>query len=101
VVSVLVWIPNGEEPLLDFLNTYGIPLAGLLALVFAGARTNSARIWREEAEAHKARADRLIGELEEIKNRLTHLEGYNATLVAILSTIDPQKLEELRIQRGL
>lgn len=87
--------------MMDFLNAYGIPLAGLLALVFAGARTNSARIWREEAEAHKARADRQMEELKEIKERLTHLEKYNATLVALLSTVDPQKLEELRIQRGL
>lgn len=87
--------------MIEFLNSYGIPLAGLLALVLAGVRTNSARIWREEAEAHKSRADRLIEELKEIKDRLTHLEKYNATLVAILSTIDPEKLEELRIQRGL
>lgn len=87
--------------MLDLLNTYGIPIAGLLALVFAGIRANSARIWREEAEAYKARADRTLEELEEIRKRLTHLEGYNATLVSLLSTIDPQRLQELRDSRGL
>lgn len=89
--------------MLEILN-YGGALAGVAgaaSLIVASIRTNAARIWKEEAEAQKTRADRLFGELEEIKNRLTHLESYNATLVALLSTIDPQKLEELRMQRGL
>ena len=89
--------------MLDIIN-FGGALAGVsgaAALVAASIRTNSARIWKEEAEAQKTRADRLFGELEEIKNRLTHLEQYNRNLVTLLSTIDPQKLEELRIQRGL
>ncbi|MET9816865.1 hypothetical protein [Streptomyces sp. NPDC006355] len=94
--------------MLEILNYGGVlaGVAGAISLIVASVRTNSiransARIWREEAEAQKTRADRLFGELEEIKNRLTHLEGYNATLVALLSTIDPQKLEELRMNRGL
>jgi formiminotetrahydrofolate cyclodeaminase len=89
--------------MLEILNFGGAlaGVAGAVCLVLASVRTNSARIWKEEAEAQKTRADRLFSELEEIKNRLTHLEGYNATLVALLSTIDPQKLEELRLHRGL
>ncbi|MEU0912125.1 hypothetical protein [Streptomyces althioticus] len=87
--------------MIEILSTYGIPLAGLIAIVLAGRRTNASRIWREEAEAQKTRADRLIEELKEVKDRLTELEGYTQTLVLLLSTIDPQKLEELRVNRRL
>lgn len=82
------------------LTTYGIPLAGLLALVLAGWRTGSSAIWKAEAEAWEKRANRLIGELEEATAKLTELEGYTQTLVRLLSTIDPQKFDELR-NRGL
>jgi hypothetical protein len=86
--------------LLDVINNAGI-VAGAVALVVSGFRTNTARIWKEEAEAQKERADRLFGELEEVKERLTELEGYTKNLVRLLSTVDPQKLTELRSQRGL
>ena len=96
--------------MLEILNIAG-PLAGVigaLAFILASIRENTARVreasiqtWKDEAEAQKKRADRLVTELEEIKDRLTNLERYNATLIHILSTIDPQKLEELRLQRGL
>jgi hypothetical protein len=96
--------------MLEILNYGGVfaGVAGAASLIVASFRTNSSKVWqenaaswKEEAEVQKARADRLFGELEEIKNRLTHIEGYNATLVAVLSTIDPEKLEDLRIRRGL
>ena len=83
--------------MIEFLN-YGGVLAGTggaVALILSSIKTNSAKVWREEAEAQKTRADRLIGELEEVKDRLTELEGYTRALVRLLSTIDPQKLEEL------
>lgn len=85
--------------MIDLLNTYGIPLAGLLALLFAGWRTSASSVWRGEAEAWKERANRVMDELEEVKEKLTELEGYTQTLVFLLSTIDPQKLEELRNRR--
>lgn len=75
-------------------------VAGAIALIASSIRTNAARIWKEEAEAQKTKNNRLIGELEEIKTRLTLLEKYNATLVALVTTIDPQKLEELRSRGG-
>lgn len=89
--------------MLELLNYGGAfaGVAGAVSLIAASFKTSSARIWKDEAEAHKARADRLIEELEEVKNRLTGLEAYTKTLVTLLSTIDPERLEELRIQRGL
>ncbi|MGJ3559644.1 hypothetical protein ACR6C2_16865 [Streptomyces sp. INA 01156] len=75
-------------------------------VAFAAFRTHTAKIWKEEAEAQKTRADRLVNELEEINERLdnlqtqlTQMKESNAALVRILSTIDPQKLEELRLGR--
>jgi len=87
----------------DFLNYAGglAIFGGALAVVITSIRTNATRIWKEEAEAEKRRADRLFEELEEVKNRLTDLENYTKTLVVILSTVDPQKLDDLRNQRGL
>jgi hypothetical protein len=82
--------------MLTLLSTYGPPLVGLLALLFAGWRTSTSSVWRGEAEAWKERANRLIGELEQVKTKLEELEGYTQTLVRLLSTIDPEKLNELR-----
>jgi len=96
--------------MLEILNQGGIlaGVAGSIALVIASFRTRtsqiwqeSAKAWREEAEAQKTRADRLIAELEEVKKRLTDLETYTKTLVNILSTVDSQRLTELRDFRGL
>lgn len=102
--------------MLEILSTYGSPLAGLagvLALIIAQIRTNSTRAvtakvwqdaansWKEEAEAQKSRADRLIDELEGVKHELEELKKQTRTLVAVLSALDPEKLDELRINRGL
>jgi len=86
--------------MLEIINNGGV-IAGAVALILAGFRTNTARVWKEEAEAQKTRADRLINELEEVKERLQELETHTQSLVRLLSTIDPQKLEELRTPRGL
>lgn len=86
--------------MLTLLTTYGPPLVGLLALLFAGRKVSTSAVWKGEAEAWKERANRLIGELEEVKTKLEDLEGYTQTLVRLLSTIDPEKLNELR-NRGI
>lgn len=102
--------------MLEILSTYGGPLAGVagaVALIIAQIRTNSTRAstsrvwqeaanaWKEEAEAQKNRADRLIDELEGVKHELEELKKQTRTLVAVLSALDPEKLDELRIIRGI
>ncbi|WP_395759467.1 hypothetical protein OIE82_27075 [Streptomyces althioticus] len=102
--------------MLEILSTYGGPAAGVagaIALILAQIKTNSTRAvtaqtwqaaansWKEEAEAQKARADRVIGELEGVKQELEGLKHQTQMLIAIISTIDPVKLEEIRITRGL
>jgi Tfp pilus assembly protein PilN len=80
--------------MLEIINNGGI-IAGAVAIILAGFRTNTARVWKDEAEAQKTRADRLIAELDEVKERLGELEAHTQGLVRLLSRIDPQKLEEL------
>lgn len=83
---------------MDITQIFGVGggILGALALFFAGLKTNTANVWKGEAEAQKARGDRLFNELEEIKNRLTHIEGYNRVLVSIIATIDPDRIASLR-----
>jgi len=87
----------------DLVTGAGVVSTVLAALVMVKAswRLNTARVWKEEAEAQKTRADRLFDELEEVKYRLTELESYTRTLVHLLSTVDPQALDEIRMQRGI
>lgn len=66
-------------------------------VILAAFRTNTARVWKEEAEAQKARAERLENDLKEIKERLTHIERDNARLVALLTSLDPTRLAALRL----
>jgi hypothetical protein len=96
--------------MLEILNYGGVfaGVAGAASLVIASFRTNTAKVWqenaaswKEEAEVQKTRADRLIAEMEGVKHELEDLKKYTRTLVGVLSTIDPQKLEELRHIRGL
>ncbi|MEV5883085.1 hypothetical protein AB0L74_10260 [Streptomyces sp. NPDC052020] len=69
-----------------------------LAVVVLGAfRTNTAKVWREEAEAQKARADRLAKDLTEIKDRLTRIEDENKKLVELLTALDPDRVRTIRI----
>ncbi|WP_369272383.1 hypothetical protein AB5J55_22420 [Streptomyces sp. R11] len=76
------------------------PLASFVAatvVVFAGYKTSAAKVWREEAEAQKERADRLAGDLTEIKNRLARIEAENARLIQILTSLDPNRLAAIRL----
>ncbi|MFD5069133.1 hypothetical protein ACFWNC_14545 [Streptomyces sp. NPDC058369] len=86
--------------MLDLLKDFGPTLAGLLALLWAGRRVSTSAVWKEEAAAWEHRANRLIIELEDVKRELVKMEGYSQALVRLLTSIDPEKLEELR-NRGL
>ncbi|XMN06960.1 hypothetical protein ACK8N7_13360 [Streptomyces griseobrunneus] len=84
--------------------TQALPVLGTLAslvaalvVVLAAYRTSAARVWREEAEAQKERADRLAGDLTEIKNRLSRIESENARLIALLTALDPSRLAVIRL----
>jgi predicted nuclease with TOPRIM domain len=80
------------------MNTLG--LAGLLVggwvVVRASRDTRAVEVWRQEAEAQKARADRLQDDLTEIKDRLTRIEAENRRLVELLTALDPAQLSRLR-----
>jgi hypothetical protein len=78
--------------------------AGIIASVVAAAvvvlaahKTSAAQVWREEAAAQKERADRLAGDLTEIKNRLTRIEQENARLIQLLTSLDPSRLAVVRL----
>lgn len=80
------------------------PMAGTLASVVAAAvvvlaayKTSAAKVWRDEAEAQKERADRLAGDLTEIKNRLSRIEAENARLIQLLTSLDPARLAVVRL----
>ncbi|WP_245001507.1 hypothetical protein [Streptomyces alfalfae] len=66
-------------------------------LVKAAWQTQTTKVWREEAEAQRTRADRLQDDMDEVKTRLAHLEAKNQRLIDILTTVDPEKLAALRI----
>ncbi len=89
---------------LSQLFSYSGPLTTFIAaavLIFAAFRTNTAKVWKEEAEAQKARADRLENDLKEIKERLTHIERDNARLIALLTSLDPSRLTAVRLSTNL
>jgi predicted nuclease with TOPRIM domain len=62
----------------------------------AAWRLNTAKVWKEEAEAQKTRADRLQQDMGEIKERLTRIEAENKRLIELLTALDPQRIRELR-----
>ncbi|MBT2609894.1 hypothetical protein J7I97_16840 [Streptomyces sp. ISL-87] len=66
-------------------------------VVLAAARTSSAKVWREEAEAQKSRADRLESSLKEINERLARIEAENKRLISLLTSLDPNRLAVLRL----
>ncbi|AYG80007.1 hypothetical protein DWB77_02127 [Streptomyces hundungensis] len=83
------------------LDLFGI--AGILATVIGGfvvvraaKEAKTAEVWKAEAEAQKARADRLQEDLTEIKDRLGRIEEENKRLVQLVSTIDPARLNIFR-----
>lgn len=78
----------------NILDLFGI--VGILATVIGGfvvvrasKEAKTAEVWREEAAAQKARADRLQDDLAEIKERLKRIEQENARLIALLTALDP------------
>lgn len=75
------------------LGTAGVisTIAAALAIIVAGFRTNTAKVWREEADAQRARADRLQEDLKEIKDRLTRIEDENKRLIQILTSLNPDQ----------
>lgn len=80
--------------------SYSGPLATFVAaavVVLAAFRTNTARVWKEEAEAQTARANRLETDLKEIKARLTQIEQDNRRLIQLLTSIDPTQLNAYRL----
>ena len=77
--------------ILSYVGTISVILAAL-AVVIASFKTNTAKVWREEAEAQKQRADRLAGDLTEIKNRLSRIEAENKRLIQLLTSLDPNRL---------
>ncbi|MFF3416812.1 hypothetical protein ACFYW9_19245 [Streptomyces sp. NPDC002698] len=68
-----------------------------LVLIKAAWRLNTAQVWKEEAEAQRTRADRLLDELSDIKDRLTRIEDENKRLVELLKALDPERINSLRL----
>ncbi|UQA92166.1 hypothetical protein [Streptomyces halobius] len=68
-----------------------------LVLVKAAWQTQTSKVWREEAEAQRTRADRLQADMEEIKARLTRIETENQRLVQLLMALDPERVTSHRI----
>ncbi|MBT2383861.1 hypothetical protein J7E86_09720 [Streptomyces sp. ISL-11] len=59
----------------------------------------TAEVWKSEAEAQKARADRLQDDLTEIKLRLGRIEAENGRLIELLTALDPARVAALRTPR--
>ncbi|MEU3436724.1 hypothetical protein [Streptomyces sp. NPDC006863] len=76
-------------------------LGAAIVVFFAAYRTSAAKVWREEAEAQKSRADRLEESLKEINSRLTRIEIENERLVHLLTSLDPTKLAVIRLTTPL
>ncbi|MFE0773925.1 hypothetical protein [Streptomyces sp. NPDC058861] len=72
-------------------------IVAALVLVKAAWQTQTSKVWREEAEAQRTRADRLQSDMQEVKERLAQLEAKNQRLIDLLSTVDPDRLAALRI----
>ncbi|MFJ7901882.1 hypothetical protein ACIQ6V_15565 [Streptomyces sp. NPDC096198] len=86
--------------ILDIFGLVGIvaTVVGGVVVVRAAKEAKTAEVWKAEAEAQKARGDRLQDDLTEIKDRLQRIEEENKRLVQILTTIDPERLLLLRHQ---
>ncbi|MFB7042896.1 MULTISPECIES: hypothetical protein [unclassified Streptomyces] len=72
-------------------------IVAALVVVLAAARTSAAKVWREEAEAQTARANRLEYSLKEINERLSRIEAENKRLIALLTSLDPERLAVIRL----
>ncbi|MEU1071568.1 MULTISPECIES: hypothetical protein [unclassified Streptomyces] len=85
---------NNTTLILDIFGLVGIAatIVGGFVVVRAAKEAKTAEVWKAEAEAQKARADRLQEDLTEIKDRLGRIEEENKRLVQLVSTIDPERL---------
>lgn len=85
---------NTTSLILDLFGIAGIlaTMIGGFVVVRAAKEAKTAEVWKAEAEAQKARGDRLELDLTEIKERLKRIEQENARLIQILTTIDPEHL---------
>lgn len=84
---------------LNIFEYAGIATTVVAALVMTKAawQLNTARVWKEEAEAQKTRADRLQNDMTEIKERLSRIEVENQRLIELLTALDPARVAALRI----
>ncbi|MGK5627011.1 hypothetical protein [Streptomyces sp. URMC 123] len=89
---------NNTTLILDIFGLVGIAatIVGGFVVARAAKEAKTAEVWKSEAEAQKARGDRLQDDLTEIKDRLQRIEEENKRLVQILTTIDPERLSLLR-----
>ena len=73
----------------DVFNMAGtaVSVVAALVLIRAAWQLNTTQVWKGEAEAQKARADRLEATLKEINARLTKIEAENKTLVELLTAL--------------
>lgn len=71
--------------------------SAIAVVIVASFRTNTAKVWKEEAEAQKARADRLENDLTEIKKSLARIEAENKRLIQILTSLDPDRVAAIRL----
>ncbi|MFF9481383.1 hypothetical protein [Streptomyces sp. NPDC014733] len=65
-------------------------------LVKAAWHTQTSKVWKEEAEAQRTRADRLQADMEEVKERLARIEAENQRLIQLLTALDPERVTSLR-----
>ncbi|GGW89526.1 hypothetical protein [Streptomyces noursei] len=77
--------------LLTYAGTAATTVAAFV-LVRASWQTQTTRVWREEAEAQRTRADRLQSDMDEIKARLTRIEAENQRLIQLLTALDPERV---------
>ncbi|MFE5542764.1 hypothetical protein ACFQ71_02980 [Streptomyces sp. NPDC056534] len=83
--------------------SYAGTLASVVAavvLVKASYQTTTSKVWREEAEAQRSRADRLQSDMEEIKARLARIEDENKRLIDLLRSLDPSRLNHITPNLG-
>ncbi|MET7984569.1 hypothetical protein [Streptomyces sp. NPDC005281] len=82
---------------IDNIVSLASALTAASMVIYANWRRGTHNIWKEEAEAQKARADRLEDDLEEIKLRLAAIEKKNQRLIDLLTALDPDRLRELHV----
>jgi predicted nuclease with TOPRIM domain len=82
----------------DIFDYAGLISGAVAAIVIIRAawHINTANVWKEEAEAQRARADRLQTDMEEIKERLSRIEDENKRLIELLTALDPARIAALR-----